>query len=377
MTIVEKNRYLFAPPFCKTVQTYLLPITKSKFEAPNGMRIGGGWRYFDRIRIIQKKNDTYVEVVMPPSKLLSLSKMHCKSSLKSAEMCLENIIKKRPAYSKCDMTQPHLMGVINLTPDSFYNKSKKQDYSSVKKTLKKMENYGASIIDIGGESSRPGSKNISTSEEQRRVIQTIKSIKQHDFKSLISLDTRNFSTMKMGYESGVDILNDITGFNNQNKIDFVSKNKIPIVLMHMQKQPKTMQNNPKYSFAPTDIYNFFLVKINELVNMGVDLGNIVIDPGIGFGKNKFHNLDILRNLSIFHSLGVPILIGLSRKSLIEELTIDNFKCRGINKKTVNPSKRLSGSIAFAMHGIYNGVQIIRTHDVFDTNQAIICQRALN
>ena len=110
--------------------------------------------------------------------------------------------------------------------------------------------------------------------------------------------------------------------------------------------------------------------------MGVDLGNIVIDPGIGFGKNKIHNLDILRNLSIFHGLGVPILIGLSRKSLIEELSIDNFKSRGINKKSINPSKRLSGSIAFAIHAINNGVQIIRTHDVFDTNQALICQRAL-
>ena len=376
MTNVEKNRYLFAPPFCNTVETFLLPITKSKFEVHNGMRIGGGWRYFDKLRVIQKKNDSFIEVVMTPSNLLSSSKIHCKNSLKSAEMCIENIIKKRPAFSKCDMAKPHIMGIINLTPDSFYNNSKKQGYGSVKKTLKKMENYGASIIDIGGESSRPGSKIISTREEQRRVIQIIKSLKQHNYKSLISLDTRNFSTMKMGYESGVDILNDITGFNNQNKIHFVSKNKIPIVVMHMQKQPKTMQNNPNYSFAPTDIYNFFLVKINELESMGVDLGNIVIDPGIGFGKNKFHNLDILRNLSIFHSLGVPILIGLSRKSLIEELIIDNYKYRGINKKTVNPSKRLSGSIAFAMHCINNGVQIIRTHDVFDTNQAIICQKAL-
>ena len=376
MTIVERNRYLFAPPFCKTVETFVLPIPKSKSEAPHGIRIGGGWCYFDKIRVIQKKNDSYVEVIMNSSKLLSSSKIHCNNSLKSAEMSFENIAKKRPAFSKCDMSLPHLMGVINLTPDSFYNKSKKQDYSSVKKTVKKMENYGASIIDIGGESTRPGSKIISIIEEQRRLRKIIQSLKEDNFKSLISLDTRNISTMKMGYDNGVDILNDITGFNNCDKIDFVSKNKIPIVVMHMQKEPKTMQNNPKYSFAPIDIYKFFSVKINELVSMGVNLANIVVDPGIGFGKNKLHNLDILRNLSIFHSLGVPILIGLSRKSLIEELTIDNYKCRGINKKSVSPSKRLSGSIAFAMHCINNGVQIIRTHDVFDTNQAITCQRAL-
>ena len=140
MTIVEKNRYLFAPPFCKTVETFILPIPKSKSEVPNGLSIGGGWRYFDKVRVIQKKNDSYVEVVMSPSKLLSSSKIHCKSSLKTAEKNIENIVKKRPAYSKCNMSQPHLMGIINLTPDSFYNNSKKQDYSSAKKTLKKMEN---------------------------------------------------------------------------------------------------------------------------------------------------------------------------------------------------------------------------------------------
>ncbi len=376
MTTVEKNRYLFAAPFCETVETFIAPIPKFKFEVTNGLKIGGGWRYFDQLRVLQKKKNAYVEVIMTPSKLLRCSKTHCKSSLITAEMSLENIIKKRLLYSKCDMSQPHVMGVINLTPDSFYKNSQKQDYRSVKKTFKNMESNGASIIDIGGESTQPGSKTISSLEEQNRVIQIIKSLKKHNFKALISLDTRNLSTMKTGYEYGVDIINDITGFNKKNKIDFVSKNNIPIIVMHMQKVPETMQINPRYSFAPTDIYKFFFKKINKLIRMGIDLENIVIDPGIGFGKNKFHNLDILRNLPIFHSLGVPILIGLSRKSLIEQLTIDNFEYRGINKISLNPSKRLSGSIAFAMHAINSGVQIIRTHDVFDTHQAIICQRSL-
>ena len=145
----------------------------------------------------------------------------------------------------------------------------------------------------------------------------------------------------------------------------------------MQNQPQNMQNNPKYNFAPTDIYNFFSNKINKLLNMGMDISNIVVDPGIGFGKNKIHNLDILRNLSIFHCLGVPILVGISRKSLIENLTIDDFKSRGINKKSLNPSKRLSGSIAFAMHAFNSGIQIVRTHDVFETKQALACQFSLN
>ena len=376
MTNVKKNIDLFAPPFCETVETFIAPIPSSKLETVNSFRIAEGWQYFNKLKVIQKKNNSYVQVVMSPSKLLNSSKAHSKSSLLRAEMNLDNILKKRLPYSKLDMSKPHIMGVINLTRDSFYKKSQKNDYVSVKKTFENMERCGASIIDLGGESSKPGSKKISATDEQYRVIQIIQSLKEHNFNSLISLDTRNLSTMKKGYENGVDIINDITGFNDKKKIDFVSKNKTPIIVMHMQRDPENMQKNPKYNFAPIDIYKFFQKKINELLDMGVDLANIVIDPGIGFGKNKLHNLDILRNLPLFHSLGVPILVGLSRKSLIEELTIDNFKYRGINKSSISPSKRLSGSIAFAMHAINNGVQIIRTHDVFDTNQALICHRAL-
>ena len=154
---------------------------------------------------------------MTPKKLLRSSKIHCKSSLIKAEINLENITKKRPAYSKCPMSQPHIMGVINLTPDSFYKNSQKHDYASVEKTLRTMENCGASIIDIGGESTKPRSKIISVSEEKRRVIQVIERLKENNSKSLISLDTRNLSTMKKGYEKRVDIINDINGFNDKNK----------------------------------------------------------------------------------------------------------------------------------------------------------------
>ena len=147
--------------------------------------------------------------------------------------------------------------------------------------------------------------------------------------------------------------------------------------MHMQKEPINMQIKPKYSFAPINIYKFFSKKISNLIQSGVKPSNIVIDPGIGFGKTLSDNLNILEYLPLFHGLGVPILIGISRKSLIGELTVEDFKLRGKNKRSVNPSKRLSGSLAFAMHANNSGVQIIRTHDVFETNQALVCQKALN
>ena len=240
-----------------------------------------------------------------------------------------------------------------------------------------MINSGASIIDIGGESSRPGAEKVSVVEEKIRVVDPIKHLKNCKIASLISLDSRNLSTMKSCYKIGVDIFNDITAFKEKNKTEFISKTVSPIIIMHMQKEPINMQINPKYSFAPIDIYKFFSKKITDLIEAGVKKSNIVIDPGIGFGKTLSDNLNILKYLPLFHGLGVPILVGVSRKSLIEELTVEDFNVRGKNKKSVNPCKRLSGSLAFAMHANRSGVQIIRTHDVFETNQALICQKALN
>ena len=144
----------------------------------------------------------------------------------------------------------------------------------------------------------------------------------------------------------------------------------------MQKTPINMQINPRYSFAPIDIYKFFKKKITGLIKVGVKRSNIVIDPGIGFGKTLSDNLNILKYLPLLHGLGVPVLVGVSRKSLIGDLTIEDYILRGKNKNKINPSKRLSGSLAFAIHANMCGVQILRSHDVFDTNQALICQKAL-
>ena len=240
-----------------------------------------------------------------------------------------------------------------------------------------MINHGASIIDIGGESSRPGAEKISITEEKSRVVDPIKHLKSCKVKSLISLDSRNFSTMKTCHKIGVDIFNDITAFKEKNKIDFISKTSTPIIIMHMQKEPINMQINPTYSFAPIDIYKFFSKKIIDLTKAGVKKSNIVVDPGIGFGKTLYDNLSILKYLPLFHGLGVPILIGVSRKSLIAELTNKDYELRGKNKKDISPSKRLSGSLAFAIHANMCGIQIIRTHDVFETNQTLICQKSLD
>ena len=314
---------------------------------------------------------------MSTREFLKVAKKHSNTSLTEAEFQINNLVNKRAPFANLDMSKPHIMGVINITPDSFYKNSQIDNLNKLNKSFSEMINNGASIIDIGGESSRPGAEKVSIREEKSRIVDPIKHLKNCKLDTLISLDSRNYSTMKTCYKIGIDIFNDITAFKEKNKIDFISKTASPIIIMHMQKEPINMQINPKYSFAPIDIYKFFSKKIIDLINAGVKKSNIVIDPGIGFGKNLSDNLNILKYLTLFHGLGVPILIGASRKSLISELTNKDYELRGKNKKDISPSKRLSGSLAFAIHANMCGVQILRTHDVFETNQALICQNLLD
>ena len=377
MAWVEKQKHLFAPPYSEEVETYIVPIAKNENEIPNGLKIAGGWRYFDNIRVLQKKNNTFVEVLISVEEFRNLAKRENKESLRKVDIHIENIIRKRPAFSKLDMSYPNIMGVLNLTPDSFYKNSRKSNSENAIRKCKEMLKNGATILDIGGESSRPGAQKVSENEEQQRVLLTLQKLQQQNINGIVSLDTRNLGTMKLGYQYGVNIINDISGLDSINKANFIISKKLPVIIMHMQNNPENMQENPQYSFAPMDIYDFFSKKINELLKMGLDISNIVVDPGIGFGKNKYHNLDILKNISIFHGLGVPILLGVSRKALIGQLTIDDFIFRGVRTRSINPSKRLSGSLVFAMHAFNNGIQIIRTHDVFETKQALTCQFSLS
>ena len=377
MALVERQKRLFAPPYSEEVETYIIPISKNEYEISKGLKIAGGWRYFDHIRVVQKKNNTFVEVLISVKEFRNLAKRENKENLRKVDNHLENIIRKRPAFSKLDMSSPNIMGVLNLTPDSFYKNSRKSNSENALRKCKEMLKNGATILDIGGESSRPGAQKVSENEEKERVLQTLQKLQQQNINAIVSLDTRNLGTMKLGYDCGVNIINDISGLDSIKKANFIISKKLPVIIMHMQNNPENMQDNPQYSFAPIDIYKFFSKKINELLKMGIDISNIVVDPGIGFGKNKCHNLDILKNISIFHGLGVPILLGVSRKALIGELTIDDFIFRGVSTRSINPSKRLSGSLVFAMHAFNNGIQIIRTHDVFETKQALTCQFALS
>ncbi len=251
----------------------------------------------------------------------------------------------------------HLMGILNITPDSFSDGGKFNNVKKAKKQMSKLFDQGASIVDVGGESTRPGAKAISASEEWNRIKGTLKNIKKN---KIVSVDTRKSLVMKKSLSLGVHIINDISGFNYDKKtIEVIKKSKAPFIIHHSLGNPETMQLNPKYSNVVLDIYDFFEKKISFLRKHGIKHNKIILDPGIGFGKKLKHNLQILRNISIYHTLGFPLLLGISRKRFI----------RDISKKN-DSVDRLGGTISSSIYALSQGVQIIRVHDVNELKQSL-------
>ena len=223
--------------------------------------------------------------------------------------------------------------------------------------LKHLFNSGADFVDIGGESTRPGSKPISSKVEWNRIKNILKKVGKKKF---ISLDTRKSEIMEKGINSGVKLINDVSGLNyDRNSIYVLKKYNMPFVLQHSLGNPDVMQNNPKYKNVLLDIYDFFEDKLKYLRSVGISHNKIIIDPGIGFGKNLKHNMNLVKNISIFHSLGFPVLVGNSRKKFIKDISRKN-----------DSRLRIGGTVASSIYLMTQGVQILRVHDVNEIIQAI-------
>ena len=251
-----------------------------------------------------------------------------------------------------------IQGILNITPDSFSDGGL---YLNPKKAFNKaikLLNDGCDIIDIGGESSRPGSTPISSQEEIDRIIPVVEKIK-NEVECLISVDTYKADVASEAIKYGANIVNDISGLSHDpDMIDLVVKNNIPVILMHMQGDPKSMQKNPSYHNVIDEISTFFKKQIEKLNIKGFPLDKIILDPGIGFGKTLQHNLKILKNIDIICNLGHHTLIGTSRKSFIGDI----LNCP--------PEKRLEGTISSNLYAIIKGVKIIRVHDVLESRKAL-------
>ena len=313
---------------------------------------------FDKIEIITRYNNKVVSKIISIKKIKTLSYV----KQKKVQYDLNKIISKRKNFlTKINFLEPTIMGILNLTPDSFSDGGKFNDKKKAKSHIFNMINSGAKIIDVGGESTRPGSKTVLPNIEWKRIKGDIKDFKKNHRKICLSVDTRKSEIMIKAIKFGADIINDVSGFNfdDQSLINLKKYNVVK-VLHHMQGTPNSMQKNPKYKNVLLDIYDFFEDSIKKFHNR-----KIIIDPGIGFGKNLKHNLTLISNISLFHSLGFPILIGTSRKRFISQIS-------GIN----DSKERIGGTIASVLFLLSQGVQIFRVHNVNEVKQAMLVFRKI-
>ena len=369
--LIKANR-LFFPLSSKKNKTYICPILGSKKDFNECLRVGNGWRYFENLKVIQIVSGNFYQSIFHYKEFLSLAKKSSKKCENFSKNVINNLIKKRKINAKLNLSKCNVMGVINLKTNSFYNPSIVNDLETFRKIIELMQLYNVDIIDFGGESTKPGEKKISQKNEIKRIKIFLDEFNSLKLNCIISLDTRNVQTMKEAIKYGISIINDISGFSDKKAINLLKENDVTGVVMHMQGNPEKIQENPKYRFPPTDIFDFFENKINKLIEYGVDFSKIVIDPGFGFGKKLEDNLFLLKYLPMFHCLGVPILVGLSRKSFIEEISRKRFKKINNCNLDLTAENRLGGSIGLVARVYDSGVQFVRTHDVFDTKQAIFC-----
>ncbi len=262
-----------------------------------------------------------------------------------------------------DLSGPKVMGIINLTPDSFYAGSRKQDVSSALRSAEQMVQEGASILDLGGMSSRPGAAVISVEEELQRVIGPIEGIKKEFPNSIISIDTVHSEVAKKAVAAGAGIVNDISAGSIDPKMyETVAALRVPYILMHMQGTPKTMQHAPNYEDVVQEVLDFLIAEIHQLRSLG--LHDIVVDPGFGFGKTLEQNYELLAGLHVFQILEVPILAGVSRKSMIYKLL------------ETSSEEALNGTVAANVVALQQGARLLRVHDVRAANDAIKIWRAV-
>jgi len=281
------------------------------------------------------------------------------------ERDLHRITKKRAPIAGVSVTGPRLMGILNVTPDSFSDGGLFATEDKALQQARALVSDGADILDIGGESTRPGAEFVNSAEEINRTRPIIAAVAKA-ITAPISIDTRKAEVAREALDAGAGIVNDISAMSfDPDMLPVVARAGVPVCLVHAQGDPKTMQDNPSYTDVLLDVYDYLDRRIDVAEAAGIARGTIVIDPGIGFGKTMDHNLTLLKNISLFHGLGCSILLGASRKRFI-----------GVLGDEPDPQRRFPGSVAVAMAAISQGVQIIRVHDMKETKQALSLWQAV-
>ena len=325
------------------MKTYYRAIPQTDAARPRGaLALAGGWTWFTHVEMLTRDvAPRIVGVADVPADVL------------------EAITSPRGEIGTLTVDSPQIMGILNVTPDSFSDGGQHNDLEQAVARARRMVDEGATLIDIGGESTRPGAVEVSVEEEIGRTAPVIAAMS----KALgipVSIDTRKAPVASAAIQAGAFLVNDVAGFTfDPDLAPLCAQQSVPVCVMHAQGDPATMQKNPHYDDVLLDVYDFLEEQVHMLTALGVPHDQIVVDPGIGFGKTIAHNLALLARLSLFHSLGCPVLLGASRKGFIRHIG-----------DAPNPDGRVGGSVAVALEGIAQGAQIVRVHDVEDTRQAL-------
>ncbi|SLN33027.1 Dihydropteroate synthase [Roseovarius litorisediminis] len=323
--------------------TYYRPVARTDHARPSGAyTLAGGWTWFDTVEELHRD---------AASRLIAASD--------APRDVLERLTAPRASIAGLDLSKPCLMGILNVTPDSFSDGGEHFEPAQALAHTHAMIAQGAQIVDVGGESTRPGASEVSIDEEIKRTAPVIKAIRAQA-EVPISIDTRKAAVARAAHAAGAGLINDVAGFTFDPALaPFAAEAGLPVCVMHAQGTPEIMQRDPRYDNVALDIYDYLSDRIETLVATGIPRGQIITDPGIGFGKTLEHNLTLLQNLSLFHALGCPVLLGASRKRFI-----------GTIGGTAEARNRAPGSIAVALAGVAQGVQLLRVHDVGDTAEAL-------
>jgi len=329
--------------------SYYRPIPRTDSgRTADALALAGGWCWFDTVEHLSRD---------APPRLVPARDL-------PADVA-QRLTAPRPPLAGIGMDAPRIMGILNVTPDSFSDGGQHSEPGIALAHARAMAGAGADIIDVGGESTRPGSAPVPLDTEIARTAPVIAAIRA-GLPLPISIDTRKTPVAEAAIRAGANLVNDVAGFTFDAALaPFASEHAVPVCIMHAKGTPETMQQDPRYDDVLLDVYDWLGARVDALVALGIPRGRIIVDPGIGFGKTRAHNLELLRGLSLFHGLGCAVLLGASRKRFIGDLT-----------GTPVAADRVPGSLALAVMAVAQGVQMLRVHDVPETRAALTMWEAV-
>jgi dihydropteroate synthase len=328
---------------------YFRPLPMSDPARPAGaLTLAGGWCWFTQVEVLARG---------AAPRVIAAADL--------PEAARQALTAPRPGFAGLAMDGPRIMGILNVTPDSFSDGGLFLKPEAAVMQARQMA-AGAEIIDIGGESTRPGAAEVGAAEETSRTAPVIAALRAGGLDRAISIDTRKASVAQAALAAGASLVNDVTALRfDAQMAAVVAGAGCPVVLMHSIATPDRMQDDPRYDDVLLDVYDALAERVALAVAAGIPRERIAVDPGIGFGKTLAHNLTLLARLSLFHGLGLPVLLGASRKRFI-----------GTVASEADAARRMPGSLAMALHGVAQGVQMIRVHDVAETRQALSLWQAV-